>query len=250
MTNRTRRAGRTVLAVLAALAMSFGVAAIPYSASADAIPTSTSLVITGGYQYGDPIRYTATVTSDSGIPTGTVTFSGDAGVIAADVPVGANGVAEYVGTTTVLGLGGYTAAFTGSGGYGDSSDFALHQSFPASLVLKPEPSILEISKKNPLKITLTLSAYATRPDGTPIAGEQLTFSVFGKQPNIFDFGGGTVICHAVTNAQGFASCGGAGIAGAVVSLLAGGSYVTHFNFGSQNYGFSSAKAKVIILGGP
>jgi len=248
MTNRTRRAVRSVLAVLAALAMSFGVAAIPYSATADTIPTTTSLSITGGYQYGDPITYTATVTSDSGTPTGTVTFSSEGTTIAADVPVDANGVAEYTGTTTALGLSGFTAAFTGTGGYGDSTGFTLHQSFPASLVLKPEPSVLEISRRNPLKITLTLSAYATRLDGTPIVGESLTFSVLGKQPNLFDFGGGTVICQAVTNAQGFASCGGAGIGGAVVSLLAGGSYVTHFN--SPTYFFNSAKAKVIILGGP
>lgn len=248
MTNRTRRTVRSVVAVFAVLLLPVGLAAVPLAATAETIATTTSLSITGGYQYGDPITYTATVSSGSGTPVGTVTFSRDGEVIAADVPVDEDGVAEYTGTVEVLGLYGNTADFTGTAGYGDSSGFSLYQSFEATLVLDPEPTVLEISRKNPLKLTLTLSAYATRLDGTPVAGEWLTFSVLGKQPNLFDFGGGTVICHAVTDEKGFASCGGSGLGGAVVSLLAGGSYVTHFV--SSHYFFSSAKAKVIVLGGP
>lgn len=251
MTNRHRRQvsrpGRRIVAVLASLVVSFGIALVPLQAYADTIPTSTMLQISGA-SYGDPLTFTATVTSESGTPTGSVTFTEDDGdVIAEDVAVDSDGVASVTMVATQTGLTGYHAHFTGTDGYGASSGFSLHNTVIAGMVLNPEPSVLEISKRNPLKINLTLSAYASRFDGSPVVGEPLTFSVLGKQPNLFDFGGGTVICTAVTDADGFASCGGAGLGGAVVSLLAGGSYVTHFR--SERYGFSSAKAKVILLGG-
>ncbi|MCW2787139.1 MAG: hypothetical protein JWP74_3656 [Marmoricola sp.] len=255
MPNRTRQAlfgkvERTIAVLATALLVPVALAAAPLSASADGgIATSTSLSISGGDSYGDPMTLTAVVTSDGGTPTGSVTFSVDGGgTLASDVAVDPAGEATATVPATVTGLAGYHADFTGTGGFADSSGSALHVTANAGLVLKPEPSVLEISRSNPLKVTLTLSAHATRIDGTPVAGEPLTFSVLGKQPNLFDFGGGRVICTATTNADGFASCGGAGLGGAVVSLLAGGSYVTHFR--GVGYDFSSAKAKVIVLGGP
>jgi hypothetical protein len=92
-----------------------------------------------------------------------------------------------------------------------------------------------------------MSATATRLDGTPISGEELTFSVFGKQPDLFDFGGGKVICRAITDAEGFASCRGAGTTGSILSILAGGSWVTHFR--NNQYEFRSVKAPVVQTGG-
>jgi hypothetical protein len=250
MSNRTRRTVRTVIALLAALVAPFALAAIPVTAqAADLTPTSTALTIQGGFSFGDPVTYTATVTSQAGTPTGSVTFTVDGGAtIASDVPVDGSGVATVTTTATATGLTAFHADFTGTGGFADSSGLALNNTTAASLVLHPVPSVLEISRSNPLKITLTLSSWATRLDGTPVVGEELTFSVLGKQPNLFDFGGGSVICTAVTNAQGYASCGGKGVFGAIVSLLSGGSYVTHFS--DDDYGFSSDKAKVIVLGGP
>ena len=57
--------------------------------------------------------------------------------------------------------------------------------------------------------------------------------------------GGRVICHAVTDQRGFASCRGKGLVGSVLTLLGARSYVWHQI--SANYGFSAAVAPVIRL---
>lgn len=246
MSHNLRRR-RTLAALLSSLLLPLALIAFPGAAAADEpIPTSTSLGLSGGTSYGEPQTFTATIISDQGTPTGSVTIRvNGGGVVADDLPVDSNGVAEVTLPAQEVGLVQYVADFHGTDGFADSSGFAFTVISNSGVVLAPEPTIAQLSPGT-IKLTLTMSAYARTLSGAPIAGEQLTFSVFGKQPNLFDFGGGTVVCRAVTNAAGFASCKGAGVGGAIVSLLAGGSYVTHFR--GVGYDFSSAKAKVLILG--
>lgn len=108
----------------------------------------------------------------------------------------------------------------------------------------PEPTVLAPG----LRPTLTMSARLTvRDTDVPIPGRPMVFKVFGTEPvNVFDRGGGIVVCQAVTDANGFASCKGQGLLGAVLSLLAGRSYAIHMWDGGQ-YSFNWAEAPVIQL---
>lgn len=156
------------------------------------------------------------------------------------VPLDASGAAVHAGPA-VVGLHTYRAEFVGTGGYADSSVEAFNMTIASGMVIRPEPTILAPG----LRPTLTMSAHAEDMRGRPAVGEALTFSVFGQPPNPFDFGGGRVVCHAVTDERGFASCRGKGLVGSVLSLLAARSYVSHAR--TAEYGFSVAVAPVIRL---
>ncbi len=70
---------------------------------------------------GQSVTFTATVTSGSGVPAGTVTFTEGATVWASNVPVDGAGHASF--STTALAVGSHivTAAFTGASGWANSS---------------------------------------------------------------------------------------------------------------------------------
>jgi hypothetical protein len=183
---------------------------------------------------------TAIVTSDSGTPTGAVQFVDGDKAMGDPVPLDASGKAVH-SSRAVVGLHSYRAEFLGTGGFSASSDSAFHVTIASGMVIRPEPTILAPG----LRPTLTMSAHAEDVRGRPVVGETLAFKVFGRMPNPFDTGGGRVICHAVTDQHGFASCRGSGLVGSVLSLLAGRSYAWHQI--SANYGFSAAAAPVIRL---
>jgi hypothetical protein len=78
---------------------------------------------------GAPVQLTATVSAvspGSGVPTGTVTFKGDNGVIvAAGVPVGPNGQAVVSTTSLARGTRQITAVYSGSGSYNASTSSTI-----------------------------------------------------------------------------------------------------------------------------
>ncbi len=245
MSNRTWRA---VLALLTLLLVPLAFSTFPSASAIGRTATSTSLVVVGGASYGDPITLTATVNAASGTPTGTVTFSADGGgVIASGVVVDSVGHASV--TSADIGLTSYHADFTGSAGFANSSGAALLVTNLAPMVLHPIPSVLTISRSVPFRFTMVLSGIATRPDGTPISGERLFFTVQGKAPSPFGPGSTAIGCTSVTNAQGYASCEGVqGRTVAVVALLGGGFYMSHD--ADAQYAFSTARGKLIVVGGP
>lgn len=245
---RTRQGVRAVIPALALLLVPLAFSAFPGASAAGRTPTSTSLAVAGGANYGDPLTLTATVTSASGTPTGTVTFSADGGgVIASGVKVDSVGHASV--TSADIGLTSYHADFTGSAGFANSSGAALHLTNLAPIVLKPIASVLTISRSVPFRFTMVASGIATRLDGTPISGERVFFTIQGKAPSPFGPGGTAIGCTSVTNAQGYASCEGVqGRTVAVVALLGGGFYMTHD--ADMQYAFGTARGKLIVVGGP
>ena len=209
-------------------------------AAADPVATTTSLEIQGGGVYGDELVLSATVTSDAGTPTGSVQFLDSGEPMGEPVPLGSEGTAVHT-SAAVTGLHSYRAVFVGTDGFAGSEATQFHVTIASALVLHAEPTILAPG----LRPTLTLSAYAEDTRGRPVVGETLTLSVLGDPPNPFDFGGGHVVCNAVTDQRGFASCRGRGLVASVLTLLGAPSYVSHSRTG--NYGFGVASAPVIRL---
>jgi hypothetical protein len=228
------------LGVLTAIAAALTVLSPPAMAL-ETVPTTTALVVQGGGLYGDELVLTATVASDAGVPTGSVRFLDNNQPMGDPVPLDDTGAAVHT-SPAVVGLHSYRAEFVGTGEYADSSASAFHVTIASGLVIRPEPTILAPG----LRPTLTMSAHAEDVRGRPVAGEALTFKVFGRMPNPFDTGGGQVVCTAITDERGFATCGPRGLVGSVLSLLAARSYVSHLS--TPEYGFSAAVAPVIRLG--
>ena len=99
----------------------------PASNEASATPsapvaTSTTLASAPNPStFGQSVTFTATVTSSSGVPAGSVTFTEGATVWASNV--GVNGAGQAAFSTTALSVGSHTltATFTGAGGWLGSS---------------------------------------------------------------------------------------------------------------------------------
>lgn len=99
----------------------------PASNEASATPfasvaTSTALASAPNPSaFGQSVTFTATVTSGSGVPAGTVTFTEGATVWASNVTVNGSGQASF--STTALSVGSHTltATFTGASGWLNSS---------------------------------------------------------------------------------------------------------------------------------
>jgi hypothetical protein len=86
------------------------------------VATSTALTSSPNPStFGQSVTFTATVTSGSGFPSGTVTFTEGANVLASGVAVDGDGQAFF--NTAALAAGSHilTATFTGAGGWGNSS---------------------------------------------------------------------------------------------------------------------------------
>lgn len=224
-----------------------------------AVPPGTDtyslLTVFGTQVAGDPIVVQATVREPGGaIPTGTVHFTAQhEGAAAIDdlgtVSVGPDGHARITVADTVPGGITLSAHFSGTDGFADSEahEYVLIHSY--AVVVEAEATILGISRSNPLKITLTMSARVTDLAGNPVAGLPVIYSVLDKrEPTPWDPGEGVIVCDAATDASGYSTCKGRGTSGAVVSLLTGGSYATHQGY--HEYGFDTDKAPVIAVGGP
>src|SRR5262249_46501195 len=115
--------------------------------------------------FGQPVTLTATVIAQAGAPTGTVTFL-DGKTVLGTAQVNAAGQATLPGA---LGLGSHTvtAAFTGSGGCGDSSsaDVAVTVN-PASTAVALAPSVNPAVIGQAVTFTATVAAVAPGA-GTP-----------------------------------------------------------------------------------
>lgn len=120
----------------------------------------------------------------------------------------------------------FTVEFHATGDLADSTGTTLYK--PGSLRtvnVLPEPTILKITAGSP-KLTLTLAAYTRFPDGTPAAGVHVSFD---GQCLVRDARGMCAVpltwCTAVSDANGLATCKGAGTLGALVSLLNGAVFI-------------------------
>jgi hypothetical protein len=71
--------------------------------------------------FGQSVTFTATVTSGSGVPAGTVTFTEGANTLASNVAVDGAGHAAFSTTTLAVGSHTITATFTGATGWPNSS---------------------------------------------------------------------------------------------------------------------------------
>jgi hypothetical protein len=104
-----------------------------------AIATSTALASAPNPSaFGQSVTFTATVTSGSGVPAGTVTFTEGATVWASNVGVNGSGQAGF--STTALSVGSHTltATFTGASGWLGSSG----TNGGAPQVVNPAPTIV------------------------------------------------------------------------------------------------------------
>jgi len=94
----------------------------PATPSVPVLPTTTTLTSAPNPStFGQSVTFTATVTSGSGVPAGTVTFTEGATVWASGVAV--NGAGQAAFSTAALSVGSHTltATFTGASGWIDSS---------------------------------------------------------------------------------------------------------------------------------
>ncbi len=85
-------------------------------------PTATALTSSPNPSTpGQSVTFTATVTSGSGVPVGTVTFTEGATVWASGVTVDGSGHASFSTAALTIGSHILTATFTGASGWGNSS---------------------------------------------------------------------------------------------------------------------------------
>lgn len=237
----------------AVLVVPFLLVAAPANADDPVRPTKISL---GAYNLLDDETQILLAGSVSPIPpppnnfnvTGTATFrDADGNVLAADVPVALdNGYTKaYVPkpTTTTT----YSVEFHGTGGFADSTNTTTYT--PSRLrtaYVTPEPSLMKIGTGLVPTVTLTLSAYAKYADGTPAPGVTVDFST----ECLAQAGKGCSLiipwCSATTNAQGFATCKGAGLLGSVVSILNGSVIMTAYSRNGDHVQVTNYVPPVIV----
>ena len=224
-----------VAAFVAALVLPL-LAFVPSSQAADPIPTTTRVFATTTEPGTGLTRINARVTSASGIPRGTVTFTNlyDQNVAPVTVPVDATGLA-WANLPCNQGpfCSRYQADFTGTNGYASSSDAPGDASGER---LNPEPTLVRFGGPGLLKLFLTTAVTVTFTDGTPKEGVPISFSLLGPLTNP---GHGTplietpVVCTAWSDAQGLATCGGQAAAASILSVLTGAwanrSVILNFN---------------------
>lgn len=223
----TRSRSRIAL-LIAALVGPLLVWSVPATA-ADPIPTTSRIFSTPPPASAPSYPLHATikvrVTSASGVPKGSVKLiRTDTGVLTATVPLDATGLATAVLPCEGQGApfcGRYRAEFTGTDGYADSAD-APGDNQPE--ILNPEPTIVKFGGPGLLKLYLTTAVTITFPDGTPVEGTPITFTLLGP---LTMPGHGTpllevpVVCTAWSDANGLASCGGQAAAASILSVLTG-----------------------------
>jgi hypothetical protein len=125
----TATAAYTDTAVTAGSTYGYRVRTCPFQVSncvAETIPgaTATTTTLTSSPNpstLGQSITFTATVTSGSGVPAGTVTFSEGATPLASNVAVDGAGHAAFSTAALAAGSHTVTAAFTGATGWANSS---------------------------------------------------------------------------------------------------------------------------------
>ncbi|HEX3121610.1 MAG TPA: Ig-like domain-containing protein, partial [Candidatus Acidoferrum sp.] len=109
-------------------------------------PTATALTSSSNpASQGQSVTFTATVTSSSGTPVGSVTFTDGATVLASNVAVNSSGIATFSTSSLSTGTHSIGASFTGSTGWQNSTATTLTQtinatSFPTSTTVTSTPN--------------------------------------------------------------------------------------------------------------
>jgi hypothetical protein len=238
MVNRTRRTERLVVLVLALVA-----SALAYVVPAQAAtPNATTLHVHESTS-GPDLVLTANVWSKAGVPSGTVTFfriGEGAGQLGAPVPVDATGAASITLPDTPGWPPNYSAQFTGSPGWADSTGNVLI--FGESVKMSPVGTILHIGGPGLIKLlTQTFSAkvvYAS--DGAPAVGEFIDFTQKNKlhgqsghpemDPNyVYP----VEVCGAVVDASGYATCSVPAPFASILTLLTTPAWANHELFPSE-----------------
>ena len=137
------------------------------------LPTSTSVTVSpaAGPAFS-AISLSSTVTSTSGTPTGTVTFTAG-GQVLATVALQPNGTAGTVIRTLGAGTYSITATYTGD------TTFQASTSGPAALVLSPLPDSLTFTAApNPASVGQSVAFHITVPSaqGSAVPTGSVTFS--------------------------------------------------------------------------
>jgi hypothetical protein len=239
---------RLIALALAALLVPLVVAVSPAAAAdPDTDPAATlTRVFRSGGPFPRTIGMNARVRSDAGVPAGTITFYevGDPTPVDDPIPVDATGLAStYVGTPAgpspepVF----YRAVFHATGGFADSEGT---EGDGGALVVDPEPTILGIGGPLLLKLPLTTSAYIRRADGVPEEGTIVYFSQYGSvnsdNPKV------KMVCVAIADINGLATCKGEGAGPAVLSVLGAGVWATAVDY--ANLVYVEQRLPVIKLG--
>lgn len=178
---------------------------------------STQMTLTAGLNpaiYGTPLTLTATVISNGGVATGTVSFT-DGGVAIGAAVLNPNGVATLITTTLGPGSHSMVANYAGDGRASASS------SIPLSLDVRQLTSVLLTANANP-SLTLNpvvFTANVTNGNITPVTGT-VTFSE-----------GTTQLGMSMVDASGRATL--------TLSSLAAGNHLLVARYGGDNDNFSS-----------
>jgi hypothetical protein len=171
---------------------------------------------------GQSVTFTATVTSASGTPAGSVTFTDGATALATNVAVNASGVATF--STSSLATGGHSivASFTGTSLWQNSTSSTLTQTINATS-FTTSTSVTSTPNPSNSGTSVTFTATITSTGGTP-AGS-VTFAE-----------GATVLASNVTvNASGQATF-------STSTLSVGSHTITAAFTGSGGFGSSSGTA--------
>src|SRR5712692_6217132 len=113
--------------------------------------------------FGQPVTFTATVSSPAGIPTGTVTFLDGATSLGAGT-LDSSGIATLTTASLAVGAHSITASYGGDTNFNPSSSSALSQT-----VNKGPTTVASISSANPSVFgqAVTFTATVSSPAGTP-----------------------------------------------------------------------------------
>lgn len=209
---------------------------VPVSAAPGSYPTSASFVGDGYYSASNDTgraTVTAQATTLQLAATAPVRY-GDvatlsATLLAGSTPVAGKTITLTLGSQTCTGItdasGVATCSFTvtqPAGNYATTANFPGDALFAASnasgsATVTTRPSSVHLSPVGTVVTGSNVALSATLVDGsTPIAGRTVTLKL------------GTVLCTAVTDASGVATC-------VVTVSLAVGSYPTSADFGSDSY---------------
>ncbi|MBI3411311.1 MAG: Ig-like domain repeat protein [Planctomycetes bacterium] len=114
--------------------------------------------------FGNSVTFTAAVASTGGVPSGSVTFTEGANVLASEVPVDGTGHASFSSTTLAVGSHTITASFIGNPGWLNSSGNAPPQT------VQDNTSTTVASSLNPSHFGDTVTFTATVTAAHPAAG--------------------------------------------------------------------------------
>jgi hypothetical protein len=163
------------------------------------VPTVTGIVSSGNPAvYGDTITFTATVSSSTGSPTGSVTFK-EGSTVLGTAPVAAGGQASLAVAGLHTGTHAVKAVYSGDVSFGTSTSPAYSQ-----VITKAPTTIVAADVNNPGLLAPRanwIRAKLTDRYGNPMAGRAISFDAPPGQARPMRH-----LCNAVTNAQGIAEC--------------------------------------------